>query len=82
MDRPTLVEREFIRKHAGDSIQLGIFASGEPIVARLNSSGSCEVVMIDEEGVPYRYYGLEGFLADLQMRTPNSAKFDLDDWLR
>ena len=37
------------------------------------------VVMIDEEGIPYRYSGLEGFLLDLQMRAP--SKFELDDWM-
>jgi hypothetical protein len=79
MAPPKLETREFIREHAGDAIQLGIFASGEPIVARLSGAGSCEVVMIDEEGVPYRYRGLEGFLMDLQMRAPGA--FELDDWL-
>jgi hypothetical protein len=78
MNAPKLETREFVLKHAGESVQLGIFASGEPIVARLGSAGSCEVVMIDEEGIPYRYRGLEGFLMDLHMRAP--GKFELDDW--
>lgn len=80
MDRPRLETREFIREHAGDSVRLGIFASGEPIVARLSGTGRCEVVMIDEEGIPYRYRGLEGFLLDLQTRAP--GRFELDDWMK
>jgi hypothetical protein len=79
MATPKLETREFIRKHAGESVQLGIFASGEPIVARMHSAGSCEVVMIDEEGVPYRYSGLEGFLLDLKMRAP--GELELDEWV-
>ena len=81
MDAPRLETREFIKQHAGESIRLGIFASGEPIVARRSGTGSCEVVMIDEEGVPYRYRGLEGFLLDLQMRAPGDD-FELDGWMK
>jgi len=79
MQRPELETREFIREHAGEAVKLGIFASGEPIVARIAGVGSCEVVMIDEEGVPYRYRGLEGFLADLQQRS--DGEFELDAWM-
>ncbi|HVI03730.1 MAG TPA: hypothetical protein VM869_33790 [Enhygromyxa sp.] len=79
MEPPKLESREFIREHAGDAISLGTFASGEPILARLSSSPSCEVVMIDDEGVPYRYRGLEGFLLDLQLRADGA--FELDDWI-
>lgn len=79
MATPKLENRESIREHAGESVQLGTFASGEPIVARMHGAGSCEVVMIDEEGIPYRYSGLEGFLLDLQMRAP--GEFELDDWM-
>lgn len=80
---PSLVTREFIRKEVGEAVQLGTFASGEPIVARLGGSSRCDVVMIDEEGHPYRYYGLEGFLQDLRMRASENyeAKFELDAWL-
>lgn len=79
MAPPKPETREFIRKHTGEAIQLGTFASGEPIVGRLQGAGDCQVVMIDEEGIPYRYSGIEGFLLDLQMRAP--SKFELDDWM-
>mgnify|MGYP006979935787 CR=1 FL=1 len=81
MSPPKIVTHPYILEHTGESLQIGIFASGEPILARRGGAGvSTQVVMIDEEGVPYRYHGLEGFLADLQMRAPGDD-FDLDAWM-
>lgn len=81
MAAPRVVEHPFIVEQAGESLHLGIFASGEPIVARRGGGGpSTQVVMIDEEGIPYRYSGLEGFLMDLQMRAPDDD-FELDAWM-
>ncbi|PRP90313.1 hypothetical protein ENSA5_65600 [Enhygromyxa salina] len=81
---PQPVTHGFIRELVGDSLQLGIFASGEPIVARRSGSSRCEVMMIEEEGIPCRYRGLEGFLADLQMRASelDDWTFELDAWQR
>ncbi|MEM9069824.1 MAG: hypothetical protein AAGE52_15025 [Myxococcota bacterium] len=79
MASPTLVTREWILDLVGSSLQIGIFASGEPILGRLRNT-SKSIVMIDEEGVPYEYHGLEGFLSDLQMRAPKDD-FALDEWM-
>ena len=73
--------RPFVRELAGECVGIGIFASGEPILARLAGGDETEVVMIDEEGQPYRYRGLEEFLSDLQMRAPSDSTFELDAWL-
>jgi hypothetical protein len=81
MGPPKLVNDEYIRKHTGEALKLGTFASGEPILGCLGGSGYCSVVMIDEEGLPYRYSGIEGFLRDLQMRAPEGAVFELDAWI-
>lgn len=78
---PRVDGRPFVRELAGEALSIGTFASGEPILARLASAtSSCEVVMIDEEGVPYRYRGLEGFLDDLRSRAADSGPFVLDAW--
>lgn len=79
MAPPKLETREIVRRHTGDAIDLGTFASGEPIAARLQGVGNCEIVMIDDEGLPYHYRGLEGFLLDLQLRA--SEGFELDEWM-
>lgn len=70
---PRLETAPHLTKLVGQALSIGTFASGEPILARLSGAGSCEVVMIDEEGQLYRYRGLEGFFADLERRKP-------DDW--
>lgn len=81
MAAPRVEDRAWIREHAGDCLAIGSFASGEPILARHGGGAETQIVMIDEEGQPYRYRGFEGFLADLKMRSPDDSEFELDAYL-
>lgn len=80
---PRMVTEKRFGKFVGKAIHLGILASGEPVFAQLANGPSYQVVMIDEEGVPYRYRGIEGFLQDLRMRCKETRErgFELDAWM-
>jgi hypothetical protein len=82
MAPPRPVTEPYLRELAGMAVHLGTYASGEPILARRSTGPSCQVVMIDEEGIPYRYHGIEAFLADLRMRCEEDRRaFELDRWM-
>jgi hypothetical protein len=80
LEQPKRITSGPLHRLARDSIQIGTLASGEPILARPSKGSSrCEVTMIDEEGVPTRYRGLEGFLLILKERA--KGELELDAWL-
>jgi hypothetical protein len=81
MDTPRPITAGFLHELAGDDcIQLGIYASGEPILARVTGDG-CEVLEISEEGELVRYRGLEGFLLHQKLRRAD-GDFELDAWMK
>ena len=81
LEQPRRITTGHLQKVVRNSIQLGTYASGEPILARtVKGSSRCEVIMIDEEGALSRYRGLEGFLLDLKARAKGD-EFELDQWM-
>jgi hypothetical protein len=59
----------------GGELELGSLASGEPILADARW-----ITMVDDEGIPRRYAGLEDLLAQLRERADDG--FELDAWMQ